>query len=285
MLVIHIVAKIIENHIAVEDSVPVTEALFCETVVVVPRTHFLNHSLNVTVGRQHTYTLIIGEHLADILCREAQHLVQFRHRRCIPPDVETAGQVIQGDRAHSCQKDALEHALEQFEDFPVETACVGHLVVNFLPVFVQNHISEIVVLIYEQVERNLSLHSHIVDQIHLLHKILRGKNLFNTGLGIIIPVGINEIIQPAATVGIESLRKSIDVACDTGEVHIQHLIAVTVRRRMLTDVQLPEQPLEVRGGCLVIVKTQHIQEQALAETARADENQCPGLFLKFFNIH
>ena len=34
---------------------------------------------------------------------------------------------------------------------------MGHLVVDFLPVFVQNHIREIVVLIYEQVERNLSL--------------------------------------------------------------------------------------------------------------------------------
>ena len=86
-------------------------------------------------------------------------------------------------------------------------------------------------------------------------------------------------------VGIEIILKSVQITADSGKVQIQYLITVTVRRRMLTDVQLPEQPLEVRGGCLVIVKTKHIQEQALAETARADENQCPGLFLKFFNIH
>ena len=54
---------------------------------------------------------------------------------------------------------------------------------------------------------------------------------------------------------------------------------------MLTNIQIPEQLLEVLRLQLVIVEAHHIDEQTLAETARTDEYQRVRLSLQYWKVH
>ena len=136
MLVIHIVAQIIEHHVTVEDRVAVSKTFLCKAVVVIPWTHLLYHGFNVAIGRKHSHTLVVCEHFTYILRRESEHLVQLRLRRCIPADIEAAGQVIQGHRTHPCQENTLEIALEFLEKVTIEAVGMGYCMIDLLSEFV-----------------------------------------------------------------------------------------------------------------------------------------------------
>ena len=143
--------QVVKHHIAVENRVAVTQAFFSETIVVVPRLHILNHILYVAVCGKHPHALVVQEHIPHIRGGEPEHLVQFRLGGSIPTDVEAAGEVVECDGAYSGEEDALEIALELLEKVPVEPVGVGDGVIDFLALFVQNHVGEVVVFVNYQV--------------------------------------------------------------------------------------------------------------------------------------
>lgn len=64
-----------------------------------------------------------------------------------------------------------------------------------------------------------------------------------------------------------------------GEIEIQHQIAIAVAHRMLSDIEVTKQGIELVPGADIIIMQQQIQRQALAEAAGTDEKEeSVGLF-------
>ena len=92
-------------------------------------------------------------------------------------------------------------------------------------------------------------------------------------------------IQAHGKIRIELLFQLFDVAPNLREIKRKHLIVIPERSGMLPYVQATEEPLEIPRSSLVVIEPHHIEEQTLAEPARADEYQSAGLSFKFLNIH
>ena len=68
---------------------------------------------------------VILQHIPYIFFCESCHFIELWIQRVIGADVESAGQVVQGDGADAGHEDALEHAFEFLEYFTVESAGMG----------------------------------------------------------------------------------------------------------------------------------------------------------------
>ncbi|EDV04017.1 hypothetical protein BACINT_03144 [Bacteroides intestinalis DSM 17393] len=73
------------------------------------------------------------------------------------------------------------------------------------------------------------------------------------------------LIQPFAIV--------VQCTGDAGEIEIEHKISVTTRCGMLPDVEVAKEVVELVAGTHIVVMLQHVQRQALPETARTDEEE------------
>ena len=96
--------------------------------------------------------LVILEHLAYIRLRESQHGVELLFGTNVPANIKAACQVVQCDGADAHHKDAVESTLELFESITVKNVGMGEGVINVFAMLVQYHISEVVVLIDDEIE-------------------------------------------------------------------------------------------------------------------------------------
>ena len=90
-------------------------------------------------------------------------------------------------------------------------------------------------------------------------------------------IAVQETVQLHGAVSIKVPRKVIDPASYLRKIQIKYLICSLQRCGVLPYPQITEQAPELVFLRKVIVAAEHIQEEALAETARTDENQVMGL--------
>ena len=67
----HIVAQIIEHHVAVEPLALSLQGILREAIVVIPRLHLIDDCFDVPIRRYHSFLLVIGEDFPYILRGEA----------------------------------------------------------------------------------------------------------------------------------------------------------------------------------------------------------------------
>ena len=162
---LHIISEIVEYHIAIEYFGLSAQGTFRKAIVVIPWFHVCKDCIHIGISTYLSYTLIIGYHVINILCREAEHLVEYRLGRYVPSNVETAGQVIECNRADSCHENAGKHPLEYLEYLSVESAGVCQCPIHLLAVLVEHDIGEVIVFIDDEIELVALLGSLKVDGI------------------------------------------------------------------------------------------------------------------------
>ena len=149
----HVIAEIIENHIAIKHLALFFQSIRRETIVIIPGFHVTDNRLNIAIRTDGPFFLIIGKHPPNILRRKAQHLVELRLRRNMPADVETTRHIIQGHGTYSRNKNPVEITLELLEDVTIETFGMGDCPIHILTLFVKHGVGEVVVFVDNQVKR------------------------------------------------------------------------------------------------------------------------------------
>ena len=149
----HVIAEIIENHIAIKHLALFFQSIRRETIVIIPGFHVTDNRLNIAIRTDGPFFLIIGKHPPNILRRKAQHLVELRLRRNMPADVETTRHIIQGHGTYSRDKNPVEITLELLEDVTIETFGMGDCPIHILTLFVKHGVGEVVVFVDNQVKR------------------------------------------------------------------------------------------------------------------------------------
>ena len=111
------------------------------------------------------------EHGAHVRFAESQHHVELVVGTDIPADVESAGQVVQGDGADAGHEDALEHAFEFLEYFTVESAGMGQGMINVFSLLVQNDVGKVIVFVDDEVKFHSGFSRMQVQVVQLADKV------------------------------------------------------------------------------------------------------------------
>ena len=109
--------------------------------------------------------------------------------------------------------------------------------------------------------------------VELLHTPILLVHLLFDALRQIGCIYITEIIELSVAYGVHCASIIAKVCIDDRKVEIDDEILVAVGCRMLADIQVAIQSLELVNRIDVIIMTEHRQGEALAETAGADEEK------------
>ena len=150
--VVHVVAEVVQHHVAVEHSCVFLQCLFCKAVVVVPRLHVAHYRLHVAVGRDASHLLVVREHVYDILGGESKHLVKLGLYGYVPPHVVAACHIIERYGAYAHHEYALKVSLELLEHVAVEPIGMCYGMIHLLSVLVEYYVCEVVVLINDEIK-------------------------------------------------------------------------------------------------------------------------------------
>ena len=276
----HVVAQIVEHHVAVEYPALCLQGFLGEAVIVVPGFHLSDHGFDVAVRWNLAVLLVVGEEFAHVLGGESEHLVEFLFGGDVPSDVESACHVVEGDGTDSGDEDAFERSLELLEDVAVEAFGVCDGPVHLFTLLVEDGVGEVVILVYDEVEGVTLGFCFTLYDAEFSSGIVRGIHLLLGFFRIELTVVTDESIQGYAQIEVEILFKLFDGSAYLREVKVQYLVAALEWGGMLADPQGPEPLLELVLGPAVVVGVKHAQEHALAEAARTDEKQASRLVLR-----
>ena len=115
--------------------------------------------------------------------------------------------------------------------------------------------------------------------------IVGAQKLFNSLLWIVVAIGVDKVIELVATIAIERLFEHVDVAEYAREVKVKHLVMIAQWSGVAAYPKGAKEFFEVFCLRLVIISSHHTDEETLAKSSRAYENQCTRLVLQFSQIH
>ena len=265
------VPQVVEHHVGVVDGVL---GGVSEPVAVVPLAHDVQRRFDVLV--EHAQVPIRLHYTPHFGLGETEHLVELGPEAQVGADVETARYVVQGDRRDPGDEQPFHAAvlgarLERREEAAVEAAAAGKRVVRLRSCAGEDRAGKVVVLVDQDVERNL-LPAGVQEQLVEL-AVDGGRGLdavdhrIREEVGMIL-YGVPDV-PPAVLV--ELPFQVGRVIAEGGEVEPHDHVAAAVRGRLPVNVQAAEHPLEVVRLIAVVVALQHRQPAGLAEAPRADE--------------
>ena len=281
----HVIAEIIENHIAIKYLALGFQSIRRETIVIVPGFHVTDNRLNITIRANGSLFLIIGKHLPNILRRKAQHLVELRLRRNMPADIETTRHIIQGHRTYSRDENPVEIALELLEDVTIETFGMGDCPIHILTLFVKHGVGEVVVFVDNQVKRISFGFRLVQDNSQFARRSFRFLHLFNRILAIIFLIIPDKSVQFHAQIKVEVLFKLFCAASNLRKVEMKNLEFTLQGSRMLAYPQITKPRIKPISGSYVVISMEHADEYALAKTARANKKEIVCLVFQKRQIH
>lgn len=102
------------------------------------------------------YAGIVAQHISYFILCESCHLIEFRSQGVIGADIESACQVIHGDRANACYEDTCQSiacsSFDSIKEFSEISFAMGLCAVSLLMLLVsKNLIGEVVVLVNEEI--------------------------------------------------------------------------------------------------------------------------------------
>lgn len=134
-------------------------------------------------------------------------------------------------------------------------------------------VGEVVVLVDEEIHILSGTFTSLTEEVQLLHGSVRLAQSFQSVLRKEVGVYLAEVLESNAAMRIQPSAVVVQLAADAGEVEMEHQIAVAARRGMLPDLQVTEKGFELVTGAHVVVLSQQVQREALAEAARTDEEE------------
>ena len=147
----------------------------------------------------------------------------------------------------------------------------------------ENMVREVVVLVNKEVDSSIGLASLLVEVVQLFHATVLPVHLLLDALWQILRIDIAEVVELRVTDSVHRTAVIAQVGIDDGKVEVDDEILVVVWRRVLPDVEVAVEPLELVGCVDVVVMVQHRQGEALAETARTDEEEVLVGFFHFLD--
>ena len=267
------VVEVVEHHVGV---VQIGLGLFGEAVAVVPLAHDVHGGSDVLV--EHAQVPVRFDQAPHLRLGEADHLIEVRVQADVLADVEAAGDVVQGDRRHAGDEQALQTAaaavgaaLEGGEEVAVEAAAVGEGVVRLGAVIREHGIGEVVVLVDQHVQRDVMV-ARVPEQLPELDGYgARLENPPSCRFGEQVRMPLQGSPELYEAVGFELPLQRFELVVDHREVEAQGDVAALFPGRVLPDVGAGEGGGEVVRPEAVVVVLQQGHPQRLAEAPRADE--------------
>ena len=96
---------------------------------------------------------------------------------------------------------------------------------------------------------------------------------------------MDEIVKFDAAVFVEIFFKQVDIVGDLREVKIQHLVMIAQWSGVVANPKGAKEFVEAIDFRLVVICPHHTDEETLAKSSWADENQGVRLFFQFSQIH
>ena len=200
------------------------QSILRETIVIIPRLHFVYHHLDITCCRNASHFFVISKHISHFLLREAQHLIKLRLGRDMPANIESTRHIVQGYRTDTCDEDTLKHTLELLEDITVEAVGMGDCPIYILTLLIEHGIGEIVIFIDDQIERNALGCSLILKQSQFLRTRIRLKEPLLKICQIKLLVNSHEAVQFNTQIHIEVFLQLFDTTTHIREIKVKNLI-------------------------------------------------------------
>ena len=160
--------QIIKYHVAVEHLRITFQTFFGKAIIVIPRFYFPNQCIYVCICRQLSGVFIVLKHGPHICLTESQHHIELEIGADVPADIESAGEIIQCNGADTCHEDAFEHSFKLFENLPVESAGMSQGMIDFITLFVQNYVGEVVIFVNNQIEMGTIVAGLSIQKIQLV---------------------------------------------------------------------------------------------------------------------
>ncbi len=272
LAVVYQVVEVVYDHVGVEHAA-LAEGVGREAVVVVPRLHVGYDGVCADFLRDEVYALVVLYHLAHLVGGEPEEVVELGIEGDVPPDVEAAGEVVECHGADAGDEDAAEHALEDLEYAAVESRGVGEGGVDVGAVLAQHVVGEVVILVDDEVEGDAQHPRLDIDDVEHAGRGRRLGEALAHPLGIRLAIFPHEALDSPHDVLVERALKVVDAGRGPGEVETHDLISSLLGRGVLAYPEVAEELTEAVFHLAVVVGLEHAQEQALAEAARADEEE------------
>ena len=283
--VIHVVAEIVEHHVAIKHSDTLIQCFFCKAIVVVPRLHILDDGFHIAICRNASHLLIISEHLDYILGREAQHLVELWLYGDIPSHIIPTCYIIKCNRTDTHHEDTLEVSLELLEDITIESIGMSNGMIHFLTMLIEHYISKIIIFIDDKIKLKMICLGCIKDYLHLISILCLRLDFLNLLITIICSILLYKTIQLDAEIGIESFLQNFYLTCYLRKIQKQYLVNSLQGCRMLPYPQTTEEFFETLLLVTVIVRVEHTEKYALSKTTGTDEEEIARLLLQLWQKH
>ena len=152
------------------------------------------------------------------------------------------------------------------------------LVISLLSFDIENIIGEIVILVNDQIESQSHHSTHVAKKIEFVTSRFAFLHQLHEFFGIKLFVFNGKEFALYSYIVVQTVAYVFKVTSHFREVKVHHKVFIVVFCRMLSGIHSLEQLLEVVLLIDVVVGFEHVQKQALAEAARADEKEkiaCP----------
>ena len=144
-------------------------------------------------------------------------------------------------------------------------------------------VGKVVVLVDEEINPRSCLACLTIKMVQLLHAAVLPVHFLLYALRQILCVHVAEIVELCIADRVHCAAIVAKVCIDDGEVEVDDEILVTIWRRVLTDIEITVEPLELVLLIYVVIVAQHRHGQALAEAAWAYEEEELVCSLHFLN--
>lgn len=136
-----------------------------KAVIVIPRPYLPNQYIYVCTYRQLSSVFIVLKRGPHICLTESQHHIELKIGADIPTDIESAGEIVRCNGADICHRDAFGHSFKLFESLPVKSAGVSQGIVDFVTLFVQNHVDEVAIFVDNRTEVGTIVVNFLIREI------------------------------------------------------------------------------------------------------------------------
>ena len=274
-VIVKIVPDKIEYHVRVVHRGSAITFL-CKAVVVIPWLHHFDqfvHTMTEVAGGG-----IIGQHSAHFFFRKAYHFIKLGRERVVGADIEAAGEVVHGYRNYSSNETTLDAGIGSGFYF-IEEGTQITFAMRFVSItshslsIREDSISKVVVFINEEIDALIDTSTCLIKKLQLFHRSIFSTQFTQCIRWQTVGIYFAKVFKSGLAMRIQPLTVVVQFAYNSGEIEIEHQIAVTVTCGILADVKIPKQSIELILGAYIIIMLQHTHRQALAKTMRTDKEE------------
>ena len=137
----------------------------------------------------------------------------------------------------------------------------------------EDSISKVVVFINEEIDALIDTSTCLIKKLQLFHRSIFSTQFTQCIRWQTVGIYFAKVFKSGLAMRIQPLTVVVQFAYNSGEIEIEHQIAVTVACGILSDVKVTKQSIELILGAYIIIMLQHTHRQALAKTTRTDKEE------------